>query len=110
MQQRRVLAIEGKISGSKPRDHFLFGWALWPLVSFRGVRVRSPRTTSELPGIWTRRCELTNYEKLQTSAKIDKNETLFPPLIESLKAGQHPTIRDNPKYDTASEHKEGSLT
>ena len=48
-QQRHVLAIEGKITGSKPRDHFLYGWAFSLLRPSRCTclvlqnNVRTPR-------------------------------------------------------------------
>ena len=49
-QQRRVLAIEGKTTGSKPRDLFLCVGYLMPLASSEVYERQSPGDSSELPG------------------------------------------------------------
>jgi hypothetical protein len=48
-EQRRVLAIEGKTPGSKPRDFFMV-WAFLCLLLLEVYECWSPSDSSELPG------------------------------------------------------------
>ena len=79
-QQRRVLAIEGKITGSKPRDHFLYGWAFSLLCPSRCTclvpqnNVRTPRHLDA-----SLRTGNTKLQVQKSARKLIKSKLFFLP-------------------------------
>ena len=92
MQQRRVLAIEGKITGSKPRDHFLYGWAFSLLRPFFSrctclVPQNNVRTPRHLDA--SLRTGNTKLQAQKSARKSIKSKLFFLPSSNPSKPANH---------------------
>jgi hypothetical protein len=102
-QQRRVLAIQGKTTGSKPRTFFSYEWALWPLASSRCTCVSPPTPRQNTPAsgrVVASPTRLVSYERAKTRETKQNRSSFSSPRQSSCphQAGRHSIMRDNPSF------------